>query len=85
MFCIKSEIDNYYFHNEGKIIIFDTVEEAQFFLQGFMNYSMNRGLQEFGADFAFTGLKKLSSLEIIPLDFNCETCETINLKNIAKK
>lgn len=30
-----------YFHNKGKIILFDSQEQAQYFLNGFVEYSIN--------------------------------------------
>lgn len=82
MFCIKDPLSNYYFHEKRNIIIFDTEEKAYNFLLQFRNYSINRALKE-GCD-VFSILQKVSLLEIIPIDFDQKSCNTINFNNIKK-
>lgn len=40
MFAIFISNQNYYFHAKGRFIVFNTEQEAQAFLQAFMNYAM---------------------------------------------
>ena len=46
MFVIYSPNNNMYMHTKGKIITFETINEANQFLQGFSQYSMARGMME---------------------------------------
>lgn len=39
-------INNVYMHDHGKIILFNSSDEAQFFVQKFIEYSQARAMQE---------------------------------------
>ena len=41
-----------YFHKKGKIILFDSKEQAQYFLNGFIQYSTNEFAQQGDMDMA---------------------------------
>lgn len=46
MFTIQDVRYGKYFHYQKRIILFETIEEAQFVLESFLNYSMQRAAQE---------------------------------------
>ena len=38
--------DGTYFHNKGRILLYETPEQAMRYIEGFINYTMNRLAQE---------------------------------------
>ena len=38
--------DGVYFHNKGRILLYETPEQAMRYIEGFINYTMNRLAQE---------------------------------------
>lgn len=46
MFVIYSPANNVYVHTKGKIITFESINEANQFLQAFSQYGMTRGMAE---------------------------------------
>lgn len=87
MFVIKNileqdRLSNYYFHKKGKILLFNTPDEAIAFLDGFKNYTINRRLAETqGMAGAFQEtLMTLNSFKIIEQDFEeIPPCEVATL------
>lgn len=79
MFVIKDTETGYYFHKDGKIILFEQPEKAQWFLQAFQQYAIPRYVQEQQTPFAmFEAQQRLMRLKIIEKDFNEEPeCGTI--------
>ena len=75
-FCII-RTNGAYYHNKGKIIIFESENEAQNFINLFIQYSTERLLRE--SDNPFDSMKAsmniLSESKIIPVGFNIDTVE----------
>lgn len=46
MIYIIKHRDGTYFHNKGKILLYETPEQATRYIEGFINYTMNRLAQE---------------------------------------
>lgn len=46
MYCIICK--NVYFHEKGKVILFDTIEEAQYFANEFFKFAIERAAQTEG-------------------------------------
>ena len=46
MFVIYNSLKNYYFHDNGKYIVFNYEQEANSFLQAFLNYAMSQMAQD---------------------------------------
>ena len=84
MFVIKDIDTKYYFHKDGKIILFERPEEAQYFLQGFQQYSIARYMQEQQNPFAMIeAQQRLSRLAIVDKDFLEEPeCGTIMFQDL---
>lgn len=79
MFIIQHQSD-IYFHNKGKIILFDSQEEAQSFMSMFIQYSTNRVAQEGGGMHMIMQIPivVMHECKIIPVDsdFSVE-CGTV--------
>lgn len=69
MFVIMKVDDGYYFHNKGKIILFENPQEAEMFLQNFYQYSLQRLLTERGPEGLFELQKIFQFLQIIEKNF----------------
>ena len=86
MFVIQKQDDGYYFHNKGKIILFETPHEASNMLQGFYTYSMERMLQEQGPTGIFELQNLFRTLKIKEQDFEEEPlCGVILFKDLKNK
>ena len=75
MFIIKHRPTGQYFHQEQKIILFRTVEEAEMFLNGFGNYALNRAIAEADEPVPFVMMRVrdvLMGCQILPIDFDME-------------
>lgn len=46
MFVIKNIQTGYYFHNKGRIILFENLDDASAFLNHFVQYAIGRRIQE---------------------------------------
>ena len=46
MFAIYSQTSNMYVHTKGKVVTFETIDEANQFLQGFNQYCIARKIME---------------------------------------
>ena len=85
MFVIQKQDDGYYFHKEGKIILFNTVEEAIMFIQMFNQYSTERLLSEQGPEGIFELHSVMPLLTIIEEDFvETPPCGVVNFEDIKK-
>lgn len=74
-----------YFHKNGKIILFESIEEAKEFLTFFINYSIQRLTQEGRIHEEIITLKMISqNSKIVPVDFDINTieCGTILCKEL---
>lgn len=85
MFVIKDIDTKYYFHKDGKIILFERPEEAQHFLQAFQQYSVARYVQEQQSPFAILDAQqRLTRLSIIEQDFlETPECGIINYHDLG--
>ena len=83
MFFIFYEPLLYYFHQKGKIILFDNPQEAMDFAQRFIKYSIMRaskeGINPLEVMQAQNGIKILSTNDFL---FKGITCGTINFRDI---
>ena len=76
MFVIKHRPTRQYFHQEQKIILFRTMEEAEMFLNSFGNYALNRAIAESNepAPFVMMNVQEvLMGCQILPIDFDIDT------------
>lgn len=77
-----------YFHNKGRIILFESQQEAQYFLELFSQYSMQRLAQESNPMEAIQVPMILQrECKTIPVDFNINTieCGTILASELLEK
>ena len=75
-----------YFHNNGRIILYESPEQAMRFLEAFINYAMNRLAQE-GADhmeLMSAPLVIQSNSHIMEIDFDIDNveCGTVYVTDI---
>lgn len=83
MFVIMDINNGYFFHKKGKIILFETQEEAQAVLQGFYQYSVQRLLQTAGPRGIFELQQVMSSLQVVIKNFEQEPeCGVILFREI---
>ena len=85
MFVIQKLDNGYYFHKNGKIILFDNPQEAEAFLQSFHQYTMGRALQEShgNPETLFTITSVLNLIRIVEKDFEEEpTCGIVYFKDL---
>ena len=78
--------NGYYFHKKGKIILFNSADEAQYMLNGLLQYSINRKMQEQQRDpFAIMEIQQtISQFALIEKDFQSEPeCGTINFSELG--
>ena len=78
-----------YFHNKGRIILFTSQEEAQYFLELFSQYSMQRIAQEQQDPMAVMQVPMVLSSEckIVPVNFDIEKveCGTVMASELLEK
>lgn len=85
MFIIQKLDDGYYIHHKGKIILFESPQEAEMFLQNFHQYSLQRLLQEKGAQGFFEVENTFSKLQIIEKVFEeIPPCGVVSFHEIVK-
>lgn len=86
MFVIMHS-NNYYYHNKGRIILFETQDEIQYFLELFSQYSTQRLMAEgnpIGAMQASMVIQ--SNYKIIPdFDTTKVTCGTITMRELFEE
>lgn len=83
MFVVKH--DKLYFHDKGRIILFETPQEAETFVNGFIQYSTNRLAQEGRMGEAMQApIIIMSQCKILPMDFGIDdiTCGTVLMKEL---
>lgn len=75
MFVIMHQ-SGLYFHNKGRIILFESQQEANNFMQMFMNYSMNRLGQEGRVEETMrVPIVVMHECKILPVDFDIDKVE----------
>ena len=83
MYVIKHS-NNCYFHNKGRIILFESQQEIQYFLELFSQYSTQRLMQEGNPIGAMQASMIIQSgCEIVPnFDTTKVTCSTITMREL---
>ena len=74
-----------YFHNKNRIILFESEQEAQNFINMFVQYSMNQMNQEGRIDEIMrVPIVVMHECQIIPVNFNIEEvkCGTVLAKEL---
>lgn len=85
MFVIQKQNDRQYFSSKGKIILFNTPDEANYMLQLFQQYALQRLVSERGPQGVFELHEVLSQLLIIEQDFEDEPpCGVINFLELER-
>lgn len=76
LFCII-RTNGAYYHNKGRIILFESEQEAQNFINMFIQYSTERLLNENGnpLDSMKAPMMIMNKSQIIPVDFDIDTVE----------
>ena len=65
-----------YFHNKGRIILYESQQEAQKFMEMFTNYSMSElGRQGRMTEIMQVPIVVMRECEIVPVDFDIDTIE----------
>ena len=80
-------LNNVFLHHKGKIILFNSKEEINFFMQKFAEYSMARKMQE-GDPFAGIEITNVCSnygvYEMRASDLETATCGTITYDELIR-
>lgn len=85
MFVIQKRNDGYYFHDKGKIILFEDPNEANAFIQAFHQYCAARLISEQGPQGIFELHNSLSTLTIVETDFvETPPCGVITFSEIKR-
>lgn len=85
MFYLQDTVSRLYFHYEGKIILFNTSEEANFYMDLFTKYSIQRLLQESQNPAALIEVhQRLSTVQLFEWDFEQPSppCGFVNFNEI---
>lgn len=79
--------NNCYFHNKGKIITFESQDEAQYYLELFSQYATQRLMQEGNPIAAMQSSMTIQSkCRIVPnFDATTVTCGTITAREILER
>lgn len=86
MFVIMHQSGLYY-HNKGRIILFESQQEAQNFMEMFINYSMNElGKEGRMAETMQVPIVVMHQCRIVPVDFDIDTveCGTVLCRELFK-
>ena len=76
-----------YFHNKGKIILFESQQEAQNFIEMFVNYSMNElGKEGRMSEVMQVPIVVMHECAIMPADFDIDNveCSTVLCTELFK-
>ena len=84
MFVIKDNASKIYFANKGKIITFEDPNLAGEFANAFIQYSLQRIVQEEGPFGVGKVMQLAQTLQIIPIDFKSDKVETITFHDLCK-
>ena len=74
IFCIKT-IDRLYYHNKGRIILFESEQEAQNFINMFIQYSAGMLSRTDPFSVMKVPMTIMNESQIIPVDFDIDTVE----------
>ena len=84
LYVIKCS-DGSYFHNKGRIILYESQDQAQVYLQEFIRYAIQRVAQEQGRLASMTvPTTVISETYITPIDFDVDSveCGTVYLADL---
>ena len=84
LFVIK-RTNGAYYHNKGRIILFETEKEAENFINTFISYSIDRLMAENKPlESAQATIAIISQSQIIPVDFDIEhvECGTVYVREL---
>ena len=85
MFVIKKMNDGYYFHEKGKIILFEDPNEANALINAFYQYAAARLVSEEGPQGIFELQHVMSTLDIIEQDFiDIPKCGVVYFKDVKR-
>ena len=85
MFVIKKMNDGYYFHEKGKIILFEDPNEANALINAFYQYAAARLVSERGPQGIFEIQHVMSALDIIEQDFiDTPECGVVYFKDVKR-
>lgn len=85
MFVIQKMDNGYYFHDKGKIILFEDPNEANDFIQAFHQYCTARFVAERGPRGIFELHNTLSTLTIVEIDFvETPPCGVITFSEVKR-
>lgn len=85
MFVIQKRNNGYYFHEKGKIILFEDPNEANAFIQMFHQYCAARLVSERGPEGIFELHSLISTLVIVEEDFvETPPCGVITFSEIKR-
>lgn len=79
--------NNCYYHNKGRIILFETQDEIQYFLELLIQYSTQRLMQEGNPIAAVQASMTIqSNYRIIPnFDTTKITCDTVMMRDLFEE
>lgn len=76
MLYVIKDSEGYYFHNKGRIILYESPEQANRFLEAFIQYAVQRVAQEQGGHAAMTvPITIMSNSRLMPVDFDINNVE----------
>lgn len=83
MFVIKTR-DGQYFHNKGRIILYETQNQAQRYIEEFIQYALARVAQEDPMKAMSVPITVMQNSVITPVDFDIDSveCGTIYVTDI---
>ena len=80
---LTATINNVYMHDHGKIILFNSPNETQFFVQKFIEYSQARAMREGRIDLIPAIMSADVQIEEWTDRMSC-TCGTVNFDDIKR-
>ena len=85
MFVIKRIDNGYYFHEKGKIILFEDPNEANALINAFYQYAAARLVSERGPQGIFEIQHVISALDIVEQDFiETPPCGVVYFKDVKR-
>lgn len=83
MFIIKTR-DGQYFHNKGRIILYETQNQAQRYIEEFIQYALTRVAQEDPMKAMSVPITVMQNSVITPVDFDIDNveCGTVYVTDI---
>lgn len=88
MLFVIQRANGAYYHNKGRIILFESDKEAKRFIDMFTQYSVNRLMHEKrGQEAMGAAITIMSESQIIPVDFDINNvrCGVVYAKELLRK